>query len=60
MKRRKTGKGQRRGKEQRKIFSALGSAELIEKAQSGEANPSQSKLFSLIFFARAWVGLAGF
>jgi hypothetical protein len=37
-----------------------GSAQPIEKAQFRQENPRKSKLFSLIGFARAWPGFAGF
>jgi hypothetical protein len=53
-------KTQRLGKEREKIFLARGSAQPIEKAQFGQGNPSKSKLFSLIFFGRAWPDFAGF
>jgi hypothetical protein len=46
------------GVEKKKI--AAGSAQTLEKARFGEANPSQSKLFPLIFFGRALPGFAGF
>jgi hypothetical protein len=51
---------QRRGKEQEKNFLPGGSAQLLEKARFGQANPRKSKLFPLIVFARIWPGLAGF
>jgi hypothetical protein len=37
-----------------------GSAQPIEKADSGEANPRKSKLFPWRNLAGAWAGLAGF
>jgi hypothetical protein len=37
-----------------------GSAQAVEKARFGKENPRKSKLFSLIFFAQALPGLAGF
>jgi hypothetical protein len=52
--------GASRGKEREKDFLAWGSAQPIEKAQSRQGNPRQSKLFSLIFFARPWPDFAGF
>jgi hypothetical protein len=33
---------------------------VLEKAQNRKGNPSKSKLFSLLGFARAWPGFAGF
>jgi hypothetical protein len=36
------------------------SAQPIEKARFGQADPSQSKGFPLIFFAPAWLDFARF
>jgi hypothetical protein len=43
-----------------KNFFARGSAQGIEKARFGEGSQRKSKVLSLIFFAQALPGLAGF
>jgi hypothetical protein len=37
-----------------------GSAQPLEKARFGQGNPRKSKPFSLMDFAQAWLGFAGF
>jgi hypothetical protein len=44
----------------KRIFCHRGSLQPIERAQFGQGNPRKSKLFSLIFFERAWRDFAGF
>jgi hypothetical protein len=48
------------GQGDKKVFCPRGSLQPIEKAQNGQGNPRKSKLFSLIHFAPAWLGFAGF
>jgi hypothetical protein len=48
-----------RRKRQEKKKVAQGSAQPIEKAHFGQANPRKYGLFSLIFFGRACPGFAG-
>jgi hypothetical protein len=48
------------GKNRKNIFSPRGSVQPIEKAQSGQGNPRDSKLFPLISFDFFWLGMAGF
>lgn len=43
-----------------KTFVAKGSAQPIEKSQFGKGNPRKNKPFSLIFFGRPLLNLAGF
>jgi hypothetical protein len=43
-----------------KEFLPWGSAQAVEKAQFGQENPRKSKPFSLIHFAWAGPGFAGF
>jgi hypothetical protein len=40
--------------------SARGSAQVLEKARSGQGNARKSKPFPLIFFGRAWLDFARF